>query len=165
MDSTKKPTFTAAISVPVPLLDGAIDVRTAKMGPLLAAKALLIPVLRRLADDSPEVFDAERLELIAATRMITARDVQDFCLLAEEADIAVDLVATLAPMDKAKVLDLHADEFFFLLAVVVQVNVDFFYQALSVFKDAAQRVGPAWRAAQGTQTSNGTGSSPTPSTA
>lgn len=142
------PTFTAPLQVPVPLRSGEVTVQTAVMSQLLVAKALLLPVLQRLAEEQPALFDAGRLELIAASKMVTARDVQDFCLLAEEADIAVDLVAALTPMPKAAVLQLMPDEFFFLLAVAVQVNADFFSQALHVFKAAAQRVGPAWRAAQ-----------------
>lgn len=151
-----KPTFTHPLSVPVPLRGGDITVQTAVMGPLLAAKALLIPVLRRLADASPGAFDAERLAVIAETRMVTAADILDFCVLADEADVAVDLLAVLLPMPREQVLQLLPDEFFFLLAVVVQVNVDFFSQALPAFQSAGQRVGPAWAAAQGAPQPSGT---------
>lgn len=159
-----KPTFTQPVAVPVPLRGGEITVQTAVMGPLLAAKSILIPVLRRLAEAAPGAFDGERLQVIAETKMVTATDIQDFCVLADEADVAVDLLAILAPMPREKVLQLLPDEFFYLLAVAVQVNVDFFSQALHVFKAAEQRVGPAWREAQGAQPGSGTSSLPTPST-
>lgn len=153
----EKPTFSHRLEITFPLGDGRdVTVRSADVGVLLEVKAKMLPVVELLAQDAPRLFDANRLELIVATKQLTANDIADLCVLLERADVAVDFVATLALMPRDEVLRLMADEFAFLFAVVVQVNHDFFARALPVLKAAVQRIAALGLA--------GTSSSPKPAT-
>jgi hypothetical protein len=140
MEQLQPPTFVAPIAVPVPLRAGELVVLSAPMGPLLAAKAFLVPVLQKLLTEAPDLFDEERIERIKTTRTLEAEDITEACLLLERCDVLVDLVAALAPMPREKVLQLMPDEAAFLFAVIVQVNWDFFVQAAAGLTAAALRL-------------------------
>jgi hypothetical protein len=136
-----KPTFASRVEITFPLGDGNdITVRSADVGTLLELKAKLLPSLELLANDAPRVFDEARLELIRTTKMVTANDIADLCVLLERADVVVDVVALLAPMPRERVLRLMPDEFAYLFAVLIQVNFDFFVQSLPVLEAARQRI-------------------------
>lgn len=154
----KEPTFTEPLTATVPLRSGAITVTTANMKQLLAVKASMLPALELIAREAPQFFDEEQLRLMVATRMVTANDIASLCVLLEHAGVALDFVATLAPLPMKQVEELLPDEFAFLFAMAVQVNADFFVQALPVMRDAAQRL-KVFGAQLG-----GTSSSPAPST-
>jgi hypothetical protein len=152
-----RPTFAAPLEEVVPLRGGEITVRSADVGALLKVKARLLPALELLASEAPGIFDLGRLDLLVQSRQVTAQDITDLCVLLERADVAVEFVAILAALEPARVLALMPDEFAYLFVTVVQVNADFFAQALPVFKAAVQRVRGLPR--------SGTSSSPLPSTA
>jgi hypothetical protein len=154
----KVPTFTDPLSVSVPLRGGAIVVQTANMKQLLLVKARLLPVLELVAREAPQFFDEEQLRLMVETRSVTAKDIASLCVLLEHAGVALEFVAALTPLSLDQVEQLMPDEFAYTFAMAVQVNADFFAQALPVLADAVrrlQRVGVL---------AGGTSSSPAPST-
>lgn len=161
MTQLAKPTFTQPVQVPVPLLEGERTVQSANVGTLLQLKAQLMPALQLLLERAPAIFDQVRIERIKAERALAPQDLADLCVMLDEADVVVDVVALLAGLGRDQVLALQPDEFAYLFAVVVQVNADFFVRAATTFKAAAALLQEAGSG----PSASGTSSSPAPSTA
>jgi hypothetical protein len=155
-----KSSFAAPASVTLPLRGGELVVRAANVGTLLQLKAALLPELETLVQQAPEVFSPGRIEAIRAAGELSAQDIVDTVALLERADVLVDVVALLAPMPRPDALALLPDEFAMLFAVCLQVNADFFVQALPMFLAAGTRLRELGAAAAPT----GPSSSPAPAT-
>lgn len=157
------PQFAAPIEVTFPLRDGDITVRSADMGMLAKAKALMLPALEDLVRNAPGLLDPARITAALASGSVAAQDIADLVVLLEEVDVAFALVAVLTKRKVEQIEALMPDEFAYLFAVVVQVNADFFGQALPLIKAVARGLrsaagpgpavtGPAATPAPGTTT-------------
>lgn len=158
--------FAVPLAITVPLRDGqSLVITAANVETLLKLKAMLLPVLQTLAEESPAVFSSDRLKTMLDTGMVTARDITELCGLLDQADVVVDVTALLSGLPRNDLVKLLPDEFATLFSVGVMVNADFFAQALPAFKAAAQRLAGVGRPERPAAAASGTNSSPRPSTA
>ena len=140
------PQFAAPIEVTFPLRDGDITVRSADMGMLAKAKALMLPAREDLVRNAPGLLDPARITAALASGSVAAQDIADLVVLLEEVDVAFALVAVLTKRKVEQIEALMPDEFAYLFAVVVQVNADFFVaHVVPAIQGAAQRLAPTLR--------------------
>jgi len=149
----RAPSFAAPVVQAVALPSGEVVVRSATVQQLLAARTALTPALERLAEAAPGLLDLARLDLIRASGQITANDLRDLCVLLDEADAAVDITAALTDVPRERLLAMQPDEFVYLFAVAMQVNADFFVQALPALTAGVQALEALGKPPGGTSSS------------
>lgn len=131
------PQFVAPIEVPLPDVAPGLVVRPANVGQIARLLTVAGPVVTTLMALPPGLID--RLQAKEGDEQATMDDIVElFELLSQHPHKLLEMVAIATGMPREAVEALAPDRYAYLVAVVVQVNADFFSRATPAFAAAGR---------------------------